>query len=61
MSDVYNLIASTSVLLKKVIKKSGKKHPKEVIEITNLLKNAHDCEETVSVMKHFIQKYQRLC
>ena len=42
--DVYELIATTSAVLKKAVRRlgSGIKYPKPVAEITESLKDAHD-------------------
>jgi hypothetical protein len=59
--DVYQLIAATSAALKKSVRKSGPnlKHPKPVTEIVESLKEAHDCNGTIKVMKEFIQVHGR--
>lgn len=55
--DVYMLIAATSESLKKAVRKLGPgiKYPKPVTQITEDLKEAHDCRSTIQVMKRFIQ------
>lgn len=57
--DVYALIAATSVSLKKSVRRLGPgvKHPKPVTEIVESLKEAHDCSNTIEVMKGFIRRY----
>lgn len=57
--DVYELIAATSVSLKKSVRKlgPGAKHPKPVTEIVASLKEAHDCSSTIEVMKDFIRRH----
>jgi|PlaIllAssembly_1097288.scaffolds.fasta_scaffold00001_143 hypothetical protein len=55
--DVYELIATTSAVLRQSVRKLGPgvKHPKPVAEITEALKEAHDCSGTIQVMKEFIR------
>lgn len=55
--DVYELIATTSAVLKKAVRRLGPgiKYPKPVAEITESLKEAHDCSSTIQVMKEFIR------
>lgn len=59
--DVYELIATTSSVLRKSVKELGPgvKHPKPVTEITEALKEAHDCSGTIQVMKEFIRVHGR--
>ena len=55
--DVYELIVTTSEVLKKSVRKLGPgiKYPKPVTQITESLKDAHDCSSTIQVMQEFIQ------
>lgn len=55
--DIYELIATTSTVLRKAVRKLGVgvKYPKPVTEITEDLKEAYDCSSTIEVMKRFIQ------
>jgi len=59
--DVYTLIANTSIVLGKNLRKQGKKskYPKSVIDLTDALKDAHECEGTIKAMQKFIQIYDR--
>lgn len=57
--DVYQLIAATSETLKMSVMKLGPgvKHPKPVTDIVESLKDAHDCQGTIDVMKGFILQH----
>lgn len=59
--DVYELIATTSAVLRKAVRRLGPgvKYPKPVAEITESLRAAHDCSGTIQVMKEFIRVYGR--
>lgn len=58
---VYSLIAATSKALKKSVMKMGDgskpKHPKPILEITEKLRDAHDQEATVNIMKEIVRVY----
>ena len=55
--DVYELIATTSAVMRKAVRKLGPgvKYPKPISDITESLKDAHDCSSTIQVMKEFIR------
>ena len=59
--DVYGLIAATSAVLKKAVRRLGPgiKYPKPVSDITEALKEAYDCSSTIQVMKEFIRVHGR--
>lgn len=59
--DVYELIATTSAVLRKAVRRLGPgvKYPKPVAEITESLRAAHDCSGTIQVMKEFIRVHGR--